>query len=547
MKRTCKNIYTQPVPCSLRGKDDYKCEPACRQGWVHVTNILNHKHMKNIKSIKSVIIIQITLFYLLFFIPVRVYSQSEREIKLSGEYYFGEGTRDSIHLAKGDAREDLLYKISAMITTETSLVTAEEGEDIKSFYKQTTKLYSSLKLKGIRYFEKEMADERIKVLAFISKEDYRKSIDEIISDIGDQLKLAERIENEYGLNSAVELYYQAYLKSYYCPEPIPYTSKLHNEDYKSVRPLLETKIRTFLSNLELTAGEPQYDELYPDQIMIPVKAFYNDTGVNSIEIRFDIPGNPVRLIEDGEVFMFIYFRPTRAIDDCWTILSIEFNDDPELEQIHKNFGIIEKERLQIDFSTIMHIDFTIEKKGGGFLKFTPDLGCVSIAKIEWIFGDGLKSNELNPIHKYKDPGEYKVALSLNNDDNLVAQKVINSEGEILTDLESPRVIKTTEQIPNELSNATVAYLHVQIQDNKDKSIVESLKSLKLSGNLMYGRKSHFRNPDNCYIIVLSTDGKKVLGFLTPAKPDRLDLLTNTKIKKLSDNYKNMRAIWVEIY
>lgn len=500
--------------------------------------------MKNIRSKK---IIQITLFYLLFFVPVNLLCQSERDIKLSGEYFFGEGIRDSIHLAKGDAREDLLYKISAIITTETSSVTAEQDEEITSYYKQTTKLYSSLKLKGIRYFEKVMEDERVKVLAYISKKDYDKSIDEIISDIGEQLKLAERIENEYGLNSAVELYYQAYLKSYYCPESIPYKSTLHNEEYRSVRPLLESKIRTFLTNIELSALEPQYDELYPDQIMIPVNALYDSTGINNVEIRLDLPGNPVRLIEDGEVFMFIYFRPTRTINDFRTILSIEFNDDPELEQIHKNFGIIEKERIQIDFSKIMKIDFTIEKMREGFLKFTPDLGCVSIAKINWDFGDGLQSDELNPIHLYKNPGKYKVILSLNNDDNLVAQKAINSEGEILEELDSLTVGSPAENVPDELNNAIVAYLHREIKDNKDKSIIESLKSLKLSGNLMYGRKSHFKNPGNCYILVISTDGKEVFGFLTPANPDRLDLLTNTKIESMSKNYKNKRAIWLEIY
>jgi hypothetical protein len=501
--------------------------------------------MKNIMKIKS---IQAVLIFIVMSFQGYVYSQSERDIKLSGAYYYGEGIRDSLHLAKVDAREDLLFKISANIISEASSTTEEDAAEVSSNYRQTTKLYSSLKLKGIKFYDKIMPDGRVKVLAYISLEDYRKSIDDIIVSIGEEVRLAERIENEYGMNSAVGLYYEAFLKSYYCPEAIPFKSSIYNEEYSNVRPLLESKIRNFLTKIDLTALDPQFDELYPDQIKIPVNANFGEERVDNVEIRFDLPGNPVRLIEKGKVSMFLYSHPTKTSDVFETIMSIEFDDDPELEEIHKDFGIIERQTIAVNFSNIMKLDFKVVQKEGGFLEFVPDLGVVSIAKIEWHFGDGMQSDELDPIHKYKNPGEYNVVLLLNNDEQLTVHKTISSDGRILGETDNLNAEVQEIEVPAELGNATVAYLFNEIkQVDGDLEIIEPLKSLKLSGNLMYGKKSQFIKPDNCYILVVSTDGTKVLGFLTPADPERLDLLTNSKIESLSKHYKNKRAIWLEIY
>ena len=487
------------------------------------------------------------LLLLLTILPVSIIAQSERDIKLSGNYYYGEGLRDSIRSAKLDAREDLLFKISANIISETSSITSEDEESVNSSYRQTTKLYSSLKLKGIKFYEKNMSDDRIKVLAYISLDDYRKSINDIIVTVGEGLKLAERIESEHGIGGALGLYYESYLKSYFCPEAIPYKSIIYDEEYGNVRPLLESKVRIYLTGIKLEALNPQYDALYPDLIKIPVNAVYKNSDVNHVEIRFDLPGNPLRLIEKGRVQMFLYSRPTKTIEDFETVMTVEFDDDPELEQIHKDFGIRERQHMTVDFSNIMTVDFKINPKGGGFLEFVPELGCISVARIVWLFGDGMQSDEADPIHNYKNPGEYKVVLTINNDEGLQVEKRINSDGKILADAGSPSLDEKELTGPDELINATVAYLYSAIKENGDKSIVESLTALKLSGNLMYGNQSQFKNPDNCYIIVFSTDGSAVLGFLTPAKPDRLDLLTNKKIESLSKNYRNKRAIWLEIY
>ncbi|AWZ49085.1 collagenase [Clostridiaceae bacterium 14S0207] len=52
-----------------------------------------------------------------------------------------------------------------------------------------------------------------------------------------------------------------------------------------------------------------------------------------------------------------------------------------------------------------------------------------IKSYEWNFGDGSKSNEANPIHVYKEPGNYTVTLKVT--DNLGGQSVATTKAKIL--------------------------------------------------------------------------------------------------------------------
>ena len=62
-------------------------------------------------------------------------------------------------------------------------------------------------------------------------------------------------------------------------------------------------------------------------------------------------------------------------------------------------------------------DFTASPTSGNIpfiVKFT-DLTKGQVTKWQWDFGDGISSNEKNPVHSYRNPGVYNVILTVTND------------------------------------------------------------------------------------------------------------------------------------
>jgi PKD repeat protein len=83
--------------------------------------------------------------------------------------------------------------------------------------------------------------------------------------------------------------------------------------------------------------------------------------------------------------------------------------------------------IEFDFSGIILVNETIVFDGSGC--YDPDGLIISFL---WDFGDGETSSDINPVHVYKQPGDYTVTLTVTDNNNNTASKsiilTINYEG-----------------------------------------------------------------------------------------------------------------------
>ena len=74
----------------------------------------------------------------------------------------------------------------------------------------------------------------------------------------------------------------------------------------------------------------------------------------------------------------------------------------------------------------------------------------AVKRWEWDFGDGTKSNDQNPVHKYSAPGKYKVSLLVETFDNCINLSVLSSDIVINKSPEIEAIRDTTFCLPGNI-------------------------------------------------------------------------------------------------
>ena len=481
----------------------------------------------------------LALFY--FTIVVRIFPQgkiSEREIKLSGKYYWGEGIGATAQDAQKDALLNLQYKISVTISASSSSQMSENSQGIQSSFSKNIRMFSTLKLKGVEYFQKERSDKKIQVDAYLSKEKYKKLITEISNDVIDRVKLAEKKEREEGLISAIPLYYRAYLNTFYSPEPIPYNSVTYHQDYNNVRFFLATKVRSYLTELTITQDSISVDPSTPDLITIFLNVTYLKANVSNVEIAFNLPGNPKQRVEKGRTKIFLYSQPSNIFTDYEVNLNILFEDNSDLEDFNKQFGITEKQKIRLDFSRLVKFDFKAKLLPDSSLEFDPVVKNLSVSSVEWNFGSGATSNDSKAIYRFSDGKPHKVTLVVNNLKNLKVTKLIDKTGKVLE-----KEVFNSAKNKVELNPVVKELLSRKTFD----TIIELLKNFKDQGKLLFSLHSEdFFDIARCYGIVVDPTSRRVVALLTPGKTKRKDILTNTIVNDIREKFKGKGIIWFQL-
>jgi hypothetical protein len=380
---------------------------------------------------------ELVLFIAVVLLGNVVFAQSgkeitEKEIITSGNYFCGEGFRDSIADAKQDAVMDLQYKISVNLTSASESQVKENDDGISSSYSKNIKMFSTIKLKGLQFFIKKRSDEKYHVVAYISKEDYKKMVEEIKSDVTDRVKLAETTEKERGLVNAAPMYYDAYLYTYFSPEPISYNSITYRQAFSNVRVFLETKVRSsYLAELEISQDSILVDPSTPELIVVNLNVAYLKLPVDNVELSFNLPGNPKQKVNNGKAKLFLYSQPSAIKEDYELNINIFFDGSSDISDFNDEFPIMEKQKISLDFSKLVKFDFKVKKLPDGSLQFEPVIKNLSVSTIEWNFGKDAVSTDTKAIYNFGDDKSHTVSLTVNGLKKMKVVKKIDPTGKIL--------------------------------------------------------------------------------------------------------------------
>ena len=489
------------------------------------------------------------------FIPFWLVAQSEQDIKLSGEYYWGEGEHKSEEQARNLALQDMLFKIQVTVSSEVMTKEEQVDERYTEEARSLVRASTTLSLQGVDFLTKSRKGNRV-VIAYISKENYRKSIAAVSAEISGLVKSIEVDEQRLGLGNLIENYYLAYLRAFQCPEPIQYTT-LSGQQYPNVQMFLKNKIETWLTGLTVTPGKIIVDASIP-MMTIPVNVSDQGKPASKIIAKLNTTDAAEMEVIDGKVQFFRYLLPSAMHENLDVILAVNLDRQKtreDLYQLHESFKITQPKKIELDYSGLVRLGFNVYSQVSGALLFKPVYTNLSVADLVWDFGDGETSSQQNPLHKYVDQNDHIVTLTFNNNQDLTLSKRVSPDGktaEIVKE-EKPPVSKVQESTPvaEEKKPWSPSYASPVLADLANcqsyQDLAGKLEHFKKQHKLIYGKADTFVKPENCYIFIIHPQSKTVVAVLDKGKGGRLNLKTGEIITDLSAQYRGMISIYTEVY
>ncbi len=485
---------------------------------------------------------------LLFYFTTVAFSQTEREVKLSGKYHWGEaiGKSDDIEALKRSAKEDLLFKISSVVTLSNQLDLDENQKHATDEFHQTTRTVTKLHLLNLKYLGPIKVGSKIRIVAYISNEDYQRSLNNLKTEIKDMIKIAETTEKKEGLGAAVTEYYKAYLKCAFSPDPIEYQSVLHKTNLGDVRPFLRAKIKEYLSKISLRPLAPSMDAAGKGTVHIPINAQAGAKPATGCAISVLGQEQQFFRIINGRAIMSKEELPMQRKEVIPVSLCLYLGDNgdfPELCDLAESERICVENKITVDYTPVIKLDFTVQPQGEGTYLFTPVVKNIKLTSVRWEFGDGNASEEMNPTYSYKQHGIYDVTLTLNQQNDLQVSRAVAFQTQLATETSAPERESGLDQV-TEQERETLDRLLTRTSFNE---LMKELKLHKYKGALVYGKKKAFPHPEECYVFIVNPQNKAVVAVLTPGLNKRSDLISHQVIKDIGSRYKTMVAIWVKLY
>jgi len=487
----------------------------------------------------------IKLLFLL--IPLCLQAQTERDIKLSGNYYWGEGEHKSEEQARNMALQDMIFKIQVTVSSEVLAKEEEIDNQYSEEFRSAVRVSSTLSLQGIDFFRKTRKGNLV-VVAYISKENYRKSIEAISKEISGLVTSIEIDEQLGNIGTLIEDYYIAYLRAFQCPEPVKFTTA-DGKKYPNIQMFLKNKIETWLTCLKITPGKVTIDASIP-MVTIPVSITDNGKPVGNIIVRLNTQDGADMEVIDGKTQFFLYMLPSAFQENIDVILAINLNrkkTKDDLYHLHESFKVTHSKNVSLDYSGLIKIGFNVYPQVSGALLFKPVYTNLSISDLTWDFGEGESSSQQNPLHNYADKNDHIVTLTFNNNPELMVKKRVSADGKVVDiskEKEPPVNVDKKKSLVLELNSPVLEDL---VKANDYDKLAKKLKTYKKRHKLIYGKENTFVKPENCYIFIIHPRSKIVVAVLDKGKDERRNLKTGEMISDLSVHYRGMISIYTEVY
>jgi len=468
-------------------------------------------------------------------------AQTEQEIKLSGEYYWGEGEHDSEDNAKSAAMQDMLFKIQVTVRTELTTELQETDQQVREDARSLVQAHTQVTLKGLNFLSTTRRG-RFRVIAYISKKEYQKSIDILAAEIAADAASIELDEQSKGLDRTLTHYYLTYLKAFQCPKPVKFTT-LRGKQYDNIQIYLKNKIESYLADLQITVDKVIIDASIP-MITIPVGVSYGTKPVSRIQARLNHQDGAEMIVVDGSVKFFLYTLPSKLKEEYEIITSVYLdpkNTPEDLIRMDQTFKLTYPKKIAIDYSDIVKLNFNVYRQTSGAMLFTPIYTNISISAFEWDFGDGEMSSSQKPLHTYSEKNDHIVSLTFNNNPDLRIMKTLSPDGKA-TPYTPPQ--SQPQPQPHIISHPILKDLSESLTFD---DLSRKLALYKKKRQLMYGKENTFLKPENCYVFIINPQTKEVLALLDKGHAERQNMLTGESVKEITRQYRGMVTIYTEVY
>lgn len=495
------------------------------------------------------------ILFLFFFSEVSAQVDCQT-LSSSDQYFSASGQGQTEEEAKTSATSSLISQISSYVTTRTDMTTSMENQVAQQTLVNLSTSRSQLRLDGLKYevcSSNRRTDKTITVLAYISKEDLEKSAELVAKEV---ISYMTFISTKRALNiDYTSDAYQAFLATFFSPYPIPYQDG--NDQIDNLKTHLERQIRDYFNKVEVICTHVDVDPLYPQDHLILT---LNLTNSKDLNLRYDLEISSLNAkaqIDNLGGKVAVILQPISRNEVLKGKLSLKSSQLPgNLEEISKLVSITREIEFNVDFSSIIQIDFDIRDEGEYF-KLVPKLKNISVKNMEWFSKGQLLSLEQSPRILKNEFGS-DILLKINKQENLIAKKNtvnLNRGDPILKESTKPKPLAPDNQgyrseisKPAKPGDAESAFSKIQPEKLKDfKSLQVYLEELKSSGRVVYGKKSDFIYPDKCWVVLVNPDSRLIEYVLAPISNGKKDINKGIIYQDFESQLKGLVAIWVEFY
>jgi hypothetical protein len=280
-------------------------------------------------------------------------------------------------------------------------------------------------------------------------------------------------------------------------------------------------------------GAPGMDEQFSINLRIKGKP---ETGLS---YEFHSPSLNARTsLPSGKGVLHVITRPSAAKESFRGYLSFTtVRIPPELRGLAERITFSKEVRFEVDFSDIIRVDYKTREQGN-YIVYTPVLQYISPRTFEWKSGNQLLSTD-QVLRLPKQDADVPVRLVVNGLELRTHQEQSGGGGEKIsgnTAVEKPVMNKSHEEIGSQLARAETF-----------GELQRILSAMRDNGQAVWGRKTDFLNPRQCWVLMVNRESQQVVHVLQPDVNGRTDKKSGKTYIDFENELKGLIAIWLELY
>lgn len=506
---------------------------------------------------------KLVLILAILFLPLSnlIAQVSEGEIKITGEYYWGEATAESVEEARIMARKDMASRIVTTIRADSRLISSEIDGELTQSYVQNIQSESNLQIRGLGYLDVPRRNY-IRSIAYIKIEDYKRQINEQTNNVRASVRNARNIELESGLHKALPEYLTAWINARFIPTNVFVAL---DEDSLDLNSLIRQKIGSWVDGITIKSTQVDGGLVNETDVAINVhiQASYLGELVDAAAIRWAEAGYGFHDFLEGEASVFYDKLPSRINERKRIQIAPSLTSIPDADPEMMNVLAVEK-LLDINFESVIGVEIEILNNLETTLNLRANVTNLSVSRIEWFVGNtSIGTTQDITISKNRLLSQ-PLSLVVNRDTALTVSRIwrnnqlVAATSTIESSVTQPLISSGIREIPTEtitsnffdLENEPLAKELVQIVEYQ--VLMNWLRSQSRVGNINFGavgQQDTVNNHPGAYIVLVNPVQQTIVGVLSKEKDSFREIYgLNKRINDPAIEFQGqgVGSIWVQI-
>ena len=519
-----------------------------------------------------------TALYLLILSTIPAFAQRpDCDVSLTADRYFNSmAIAPTEEEAQANALNFLATQISATVSAKSELISTDQNTRVDQTFVSQSQSVSRLKLNGVNYqscLRKKKTDP-YRVIAYISKEDLRRSGEQVANEVGQYLELMSQ-KRDMGVGFIADAY-TAYLTTFTTPFAIADT--IDRKPVSNVQAWLESMLRTYISKVQVTCQTATASSGNDGQVSLHLRVIGASDPQAKFVLQLPSWNASHELTYEGGTYDVV-MQPASAMERFRGTLELK---PSQMSSELKELAAIIPISREIEFSADMRgaIGLNLEASDLGLdWMFRPRYRELSVRQVEW-FVDGTLYNTQIQLRLPKAAVTREIMMRLNGQDALSVRRQLQPDGNFAVQEDGVAAVPSTPdrasgiapkpqapraEDPTKAGRAPDASNAGKQQPakpvNPEGSLTAANRELlgaadfpgltallvryRAAGVLQFGKRSDFLRPEACWVFLVNPGTKNVERALEPGNTTRFDHKSGGVLEDFEKYASGLVAIWVQ--